>query len=148
MMGVAPNAQMHMRRMPRVQALFKEFRPVGTALTSQVLCTLAEHDPLIRSLIPEDAESLCRRLFATFDQIISRADRFHLLEAPLADLGRRAMALGLDGIRLCRVRNEILRVVREIAGDEWTEQDHADLRTLLDAVVGAMVAGAERRRAA
>ncbi len=139
------------KNIERLRASYKWFAPCGPALIATVLRNLGDYHPGVRALFPEDTSHLHRRFFETLGQVVKSIHRFHSLEAPLADLGRRAAAEGANPGTYRIVRDELLTVMAELAGDDWTQALAEDWEQLLDAMIGAMLAGTmpeELRKAA
>jgi hemoglobin-like flavoprotein len=128
-------------RLHRLRVSFESFRPCGPAMVAMVMRRLGDRRPGIRALFPEDTSRLNARLFDTLRQIVKRADRFHSLEAGLMELGGRALAAGANTAHYGLVRDEVLVVMAELAGEDWTESLQEDWTLLLDAISGAMLRG-------
>lgn len=137
---------MNRRGIDRLKRSFEWFVPCGPALIGKVMRQLADDHPGIRAMFPDDMSHLNRKIFDTMKQIMSRIDRFESLERPLADLGVTCDAEGAVAAHYPIVRDELLSAMRDLAGDDWNEQLSADWTELLDAVSGAMIAGAVHRR--
>ena len=137
---------MNRRGVDRLKESFEWFVPCGPALIGKVMRQLADDHPGIRAMFPDDVSNLNRKIFDTMKQVMSRIDRFETLEKPLADLGVKCDAEGAVAAHYAIVRDELLAAMRELSGDDWSVQLDVDWTELLDAVSGAMIAGAVQRR--
>lgn len=118
------------------------FKPCGPALMARVVRTLGDDHADLRALLPEDTSRLHARWFTTLEQVVGQCERFHRLERVLGDLGLRAAGAGVTPAHHAAVRECLLTAMRDLAGDEWTDELEKSWRLLLDAVSGAMLAGA------
>lgn len=139
---------MDARQILMVRTSYAFFKPCGTAIVAEVVRNLTDHHPAVRAILPDDTAPLHRKWFDTLGQVVEHADRFSRLHAPLAEIGRRAAAAGAQSGHYRIIRNELLSSMEELAADDWTPALRRAWALLLDAAVGAMLAGALERRAA
>lgn len=135
----------------RVKLSFEWFVPCGAGLIAKVMRNLADNQPGVRALFPEETAELNRRLFSTLGQVVRGLDNFDSLRRPLGMLGVNCAREGANTGHYSVVKNELLMVMAELAGEDWTPELAALWDQLLEAVTGAMVVGAiheELRRAA
>ncbi len=135
-------------RLNLVRQSYAWFSPCGPAMMAAVVRRLSESAPGTRELFPDDASVVNGVLFKTLGQVVSNADRFHRIEAPLAELGRKAHEHGARAADFQAFREELIGAMRALAGDDWSEGLEGAWRELLHAVAGAMLAGALGRKAA
>lgn len=131
-----------------VRQSFDYFSPCATAMVARIIRGLADRHPQIRAILPDDPEPVCKAWVATLRQVIRHPGGFRALQAPLGELGRRAAALGTRPQDYAAVREEVLSVMGEYAGDEWTPRLRESWALLLEAMSGAMLAGAVSSAAA
>lgn len=143
---------MNRRQVDTLVASFRWFEPCGAALIAKVFRNLGDHHPNVRALFPDETEHLNVRFFKTLSQVVKNIHRFHALQEPLAELGRRAEQEGANIGHYRIVRDEVLAVMAELAADDWTDDLDRLWREALGAMSGAMLAGTgaseELRRAA
>ncbi len=142
---------MNRRDDKRIRESFEWFAPCGPAMIAMMMRKLSDGHSHVRSLFPLEAEAVNRRMFETLRQVVTHVDRFEKLEQPLADLGVRCAKAGATAADYAVVRDQLLSVMEEISGDDWDFRLSQEWREVLDAVAGAMMAGAVRdgmRRAA
>lgn len=143
--------RMNQRHADQLVASFRYFEPCGAALIAKVFRNLSDKHPNVRALFPEETGHLNKRFFDTLGQVVSNIQRFHALQGPLGELGRRAEREGANAGHYRIIRSELIEVMAELAADDWTEELDCLWRQTLDAVSGAMLAGvtvAEELRAA
>ncbi|CAG0971763.1 Flavohemoprotein [Phycisphaerales bacterium] len=132
-----------------VRSSLEDFCLCGPALVSSVIRNLGDHYPDLRGLFPDDTSRYHVRWFATLQQVARFCDTFHRLEKPLGELGKQAAACGATAAHYRIVRNELLQAMADLAGDAWTADTANSWSLVLDAMTGAMLAGAmDIRRAA
>jgi len=133
-----------------VKQSFDWFRPCGPGLIAKVMRNLADDSPGVRAMFPEDTTALHQQIFATLGQVVRNIDRFSTLERPLGQLGRICAREGANAGHYVTFKMELLRVMAELAGDDWTPNLASLWDQTLDAVTAAMVVGAiqEELRAA
>ncbi len=129
-----------------LRASFRWFAPCGPAMIAKVTRNLSDSHPGVRALFPEETDSLNVKAFRTLGQIVENAEKFHRLEEPLGALGRRCAQEGANPAHYAIVRDELITVMAELAGDDWSESLEHCWRMLLDAATGAMLAGAAEER--
>lgn len=128
----------------RIRESFEWFAPCGPAMIAMMMRKLSDRNAHVRGLFPPDAEAVNRTIFETLRQVVTRIDRFETLERPLAELGIRCAKAGATAADYAVVRDELLSVMEEIGGDDWDHRLGQEWREVLDAVAGAMLAGAVR----
>jgi hemoglobin-like flavoprotein len=131
-----------------VRESMDDFDTCGPALIAMAVRSLGDNHPEVRALLPRDTSIYHARWYATLRQIVTHAGQFGRLTDPLARLGAQANAAGARPNHYRAVRDELLRAMADLAGDVWTERTRRAWTELLDAAIGAMLAGASARRAA
>lgn len=136
-----------LQEMNRIQAhlvrrSFEFFRPCGPAMIARVVRGLSDDAPDVRAMLPEETAALHGKWFATLAQVVRHCDEFRKIEKSLGELGRRAAAAGATPADYRSVRNELLRAMAELAGEDWTDDLRKSWALLLDGASGAMMAGA------
>ncbi len=131
---------MHTPDLHRIRASFAWFSPCGPALIAQAVRLAADRDDDIRSLLPENQEHLNTLLFRTLGHIVKHADNFALLEAQMATVASRAAKAGVRPKQLPLMRDSLLAALGALAGEQWTPALARDWETLLDAIMGTMLA--------
>ena len=135
---------MNRRDDKRIRESFEWFAPCGPAMIAMVMRKLSDRNTHVRSLFPADAEAVNRKIFETLRQVVAHVDRFERLERPLAELGVQCAKAGATAPDYAVVRDELLAVMEEIGGEDWDFRLSQEWREVLDAVAGAMMAGAVR----
>ena len=132
---------MNRRQADQLAASLRWFEPCGPALIAKVFRNLSDNHPNVRALFPEETDHLNKRFFDTLRQIVLNIHRFHALQDPLAELGRKADREGANPGHYRIIRAELLSVMAELAGEDWTAGIGSLWRETLDATTGAMLAG-------
>lgn len=135
---------MNRRDGKRIRESFEWFAPCGPAMIAMMMRKLSDRNPHVRGMFPPDAERVNRRIFETLRQVVVHVDHFEALEQPLAELGVRCAKAGATAADYATVRDELLAVMEEIGGADWDFRLSQEWREVLDAVAGAMMAGAVR----
>jgi len=142
---------MNRRQLQNLRDSFDWFAPCGPALIAKVMRNLTDNHPGVRAMFPEEAGPLNERIFATLGQVVRNIERFHKLEGPLGQIGTRCACEGANAAHYRIMREELISVMAELSGADWTDELARDWRDVLEAVSGAMMAGAvmeEIRKAA
>lgn len=139
---------MNANQVQMVRTSFEFFRPCGASLVASALRRAADDNDGLQRLLPEDLSGVSREWFATLGQAVKHCDRFSVLERALGELGGRASAAGVSPAQYNVVRQALLASMEELAGEDWTPQLRRAWGILLDAITGAMLAGALGGRAA
>lgn len=117
--------------------------PCGAAFISHALQRVCVVRPNISAVMHEGKMAvMSQRLFDTLRAVVQNADRFHTLEQALGQLGARAERMGLTTADLLAAKDELMRCLRDACAERWTRQCQNAWTLLLDAVVGALAAGA------
>ena len=135
---------MNRRDSKRIRESFEWFAPCGPAMIAMMMRKLSDKNGHVRGMFPPDAEAVNRKIFETLRQVVAHVDHFEKLEQPLADLGVRCAKSGATAADYAVVREELLSVMEEIGGEDWDFRIAQEWREVLDAVAGAMMAGAVR----
>lgn len=112
-------------------------------MVAQALRTLEDAHPDTRALLPDvqAQPQLPKKLFATLDQLVRNAHRFGSIEPALAEAGAACRARGLSASDLAIARDCLLDAMAMLSGSDWTDQLEQEWRFVLDAALGAMIAG-------
>jgi len=135
---------MNRRDGKRIRESFEWFVPCGPAMVAMMMRKLSDKNSHVRNMFPPDCETVNRRIFETLRQVVDHIDHFESLERPLAELGVRCAKAGARAADYAVVRDEMLAVMAEIGGGDWDFRLSQEWREVLDAVAGAMLAGAVR----
>jgi len=133
---------MNHREVERVKASFGWFAPCGPAMIAKVMRNLADTHPGLRAMFPDDTAAVNTKIFSTLGQVVGSMGRFHKLEVPLGVLGAHCAREGANAGHYTIFRDELMAVMEDLAGEDWDAQLSRDWMELLDAVTGAMLAGA------
>lgn len=139
---------MHPIHLMMLRQSYEMFQPCGGALLASVVRRLGDDHPDVRALLPEETGHLHDEWFATLGQVIRKADRFSMLEAPLAKLGREIGSTGATIRDYEIVRSELLGAMARLSGEDWTPELSRAWGLLLEAITGAMLSGASQSRRA
>jgi hemoglobin-like flavoprotein len=139
---------MNPRQTRLIRTSYRFYQDRGEELLVRVLRDLRERRPGLASLIQSASSRRRRQYVETLTQIVSNCDRFGRLHPALGEIGARAGAGGLRPGDYAHLRAAVMAVMAEMAGHDWSDDLHGAWSVLLDAICGAMLAGADPARAA
>src|SRR5262245_38819472 len=100
--------------------------------------------PGVRPLFPRDMRQQKQHLAVAVGLVAKNADRLESLTPALMDMGARHVKYGARPEHYPVVRDVLLDVLREMAGDAWTAEMNSAWTAALNAVAQAMLRGAQQ----
>ena len=128
----------------RLEKSFKLLAPRGPELVDRFYAHLFSRHPAVRPMFPDDMHEQKKKLLASLVLVIENIRAVEKLEKPLADMGRRHVGYGTKPEHYPAVRDTLVSVMADMAGDTWNDQLTDDWSTALDFVAGAMLEGAKQ----
>lgn len=98
--------------------------------------------PQVRSMFPEDMREQKKKLLASLVLVMKNLRTPDKLAAPLREMGQRHVGYGTQPEHYPVVRDTLVGVMADMAGDAWNEQLDQDWRGAIDAVAAIMLEGA------
>jgi hemoglobin-like flavoprotein len=130
----------------RIRDSFNALAPQGDTLMTVFYDKLFHENAGVRSLFPDDMNGQKKALLGAVALVVKHADDFDAIEDALHQMGARHVAYGTTAAHYPIVRDTLLASLREVAGDLWNDQLEQDWAGALNAVAGAMIAGAEHEQ--
>lgn len=127
----------------RLESSFNLLAPRGPELVDRFYAHLFSKHPALRPMFPSDMGEQKKKLLASLVLVIENIRKTEKLEQPLQDLGVRHVGFGTQAEHYPVVRDTLVSVMAEMAGEAWNDQLTQDWNGALDFVSSVMLEGAE-----
>ncbi|MCH8880117.1 MAG: hypothetical protein IID34_09570 [Planctomycetes bacterium] len=127
----------------RLESSFNLLAPRGPELVDRFYAHLFSKHPALRPMFPSDMGEQKKKLLASLVLVIENIRKTEKLEQPLQDLGARHVGFGTQAEHYPVVRDTLVSVMAEMAGEAWNDQLTQDWNGALDFVSSVMLEGAE-----
>ncbi len=127
----------------RRESSFKLLAPRGPELVDRFYAHLFSKHPAVRPMFPSDMGEQKKKLLASLVLVIENIRDAGKLEQPLQDLGARHVGFGTQAEHYPVVRDTLVSVMAEMAGEVWNDQLTQDWNGALDFVSSVMLTGAK-----
>lgn len=134
---------MDQQRIERLESSFNLVAPRAQELVDRFYALLFARYPQVRPMFPEQMNDQKGKLIASLVLVVKNIRTPDKLLDPLTEMGKRHVAYGAVPEHYPLVRDTMLEVLGEIAGDAWTDQLNEDWFAALDLVSGVMIEGAK-----
>ncbi len=134
---------MDRQRIERLESSFNLVAPQAQELVDRFYALLLSRYPQVRPMFPEKMDNQKGKLIASLVLVVKNIRIPDKLLDPLTEMGKRYVAYGAVPEHYPLVRDTMLEVLGEIAGDAWTEQLYEDWHAALDLVSSVMNEGAK-----
>ena len=134
---------MDQQRIERLESSFNLVAPRAQELVDRFYALLFSRYPQVRPMFPEKMDNQKGKLIASLVLVVKNLRTPDKFLDPLTEMGKRHVAYGAVPEHYPLVRDTMLDVLGEIAGDAWTEQLNEDWFAALDLVSGVMIEGAK-----
>lgn len=125
----------------RLEKSFKLLAPRGPELIDHFYAHLFSKNPTLRKLFPKDMQSQKQKLLASLILVIQNLRKPEALRQPLLDLGRRHVAYQTEPAHYPVVRDTLIGVMKDMAGDAWNDQLTQDWTYAINMVAAVMIEG-------
>lgn len=125
----------------RIEESFNLLAPRGEELVDRFYANLFARNPELRPLFPPDMKNQKGKLLASLVLVVKNLRKPETLRAALLDLGARHEEIGTRHEHYPVVRDTLLDVMGQIAGDDWSNQLNSDWTAALDFVASVMIEG-------
>lgn len=132
----------------RIRASLKLVSPHADELTRLFLTRLFTAGPAVRALFPRDAATRSQDLIASLGIVVKNLARLESIEHLMTEMGARHHRAGVEPRHYGIVRDALVASLRDISGDEWTQQIERDWLDVLNTAASMMIRGAGRARMA
>ena len=106
----------------RLESSFKLLAPRGPELVDRFYAHLFSKHPALRPMFPSDMGEQKRKLLASLVLVIGNIRDAGKLEQPLQDMGARHVGYGTAPEHYPVVRDTLVSVMAEMAGEAWNDQ--------------------------
>ena len=127
----------------RIRDSFATLAPRADAVVAAFYDRLFEENPGVRPLFPDDMTDQKKHLAAAIGLVVKHAGNLDAIAHTLRDMGARHVGYGARPEHYGVVRDTLLTVLGESAGDAWTDTLRDDWADALNAVAARMLEGAE-----
>lgn len=125
----------------RLEDSFQLLAPRAEELVDRFYTKLFADNPGVREMFPPDMSEQKKKLLASLVLVIENLRKTEKLAEPLRKLGGRHIAFGTQPEHYPIVRDTLVGVMSEMAGEHWTDQLTADWSGALDFVSSVMLEG-------
>ncbi len=132
----------------RLQKSFKLLAPRGEELVDRFYAHLFAENPTLRPMFPKNMGDQKRKLLASLAFVIQNITQPESLMKPLKGLGAIHAEFGTQAEHYPVVRDTLVGVMTEMAGEAWSEQLTEDWNEAIDLVSSVMLEGAKEHAAA
>ncbi|NOT00997.1 MAG: flavohemoprotein [Phycisphaerales bacterium] len=136
------------RTIERLISSFNLLAPRGQELVDRFYAHLFSEHPEVRAMFPRDMKDQKQKLLGSLVLVVKNLRQAEQLRQPLMDMGQRHAGYGTQAEHYPVVRDTLVGVMAEMAGDAWTDQLDRDWRQAVDFVASVMIEGARTATAA
>lgn len=127
----------------RLKSSFSQLRPRGHEFVDRFYAHLFSKNPQLRSMFPKNMAEQKQKLLASLGLVVKNLSTPTRLRDPLMDLGRRHREYGTKLEHYPVMRDTLVSVMGDMAGDTWNQQLESAWKTALDFVASVMLEGAK-----
>lgn len=128
----------------RLEKSFNLLAPRGPELVDRFYAHLFSRHPALRPMFPDDMSGQKKKLLASLVLVIGNIRAVEKLEKPLADMGRRHVGYGAEAEHYPVIRDTLVSVMADMAGEAWSDQLSDDWAGALDFMASVMLKGAQQ----
>ena len=126
----------------RLESSFNMLAPRGPELVDRFYAHLFSKHLALRPMFPSDMGEQKMKLLASLVLVIENIRDAGKLEQPFQDMGARHVGYGCAPEHYPVVRDTLVSVMAEMAGEAWNDQLTQDWNGALDFVASLMLEGA------
>ncbi len=127
----------------RLESSFKLLAPRGPELVDRFYAHLFSANPTLRPMFPSDMAEQKKKLLGSLVLVIENIRNTEKLAQPLHEMGERHVGYGAAPEHYPVVRDTLVSVMAEMAGEAWNDQLTQDWNGALDFVASVMLEGAK-----
>ncbi|MFQ5502307.1 MAG: globin domain-containing protein [Phycisphaerae bacterium] len=131
----------------RLEKSFQLLAPRGPELVDRFYAHMFSKNPVVREMFPDDMAAQKKKLLASLVLVIQNLRKAEMLRSALIDMGRRHVGYGTEPEHYPIVRDTLLCVMSEMAGEKWNEQLTEDWKNALNFVAAVMIEGQKMEQA-
>ncbi len=125
----------------RIEESFRALAPRGPELVDRFYALLFSRFPAVRPLFPQQMQAQKDKLLASIGLVVKSLRNPDGLKQTLLGLGARHAQYGTQEAHYPAVRDTLLDVMSEMAGNLWTTQLNQDWTDALNWVANVMIEG-------
>lgn len=125
----------------RLENSFKLLAPRGPELVDRFYAHLFSRNPQVRPMFPQDMTGQKKKLLAAIVLVMQNLRTPDKLAGPLREMGGRHVSYGTQPEHYPIVRDTLVSVMSDMAGDAWNDQLTTDWKAALDLVSNVMLEG-------
>ena len=126
----------------RLRSCFNLLAPRGPELMDRFYAHLFSQHPHLRPMFPKDMAEQKQMQLASVMLVVKNLATPERLRSPLLELGRRHMEYGAKTEHYPIVRDTLVAVIGEMAGEAWSLQLESDWKGAIDFAASIMIDGA------
>ena len=127
----------------RLERSFKLLAPRGQELVDRFYAKLFSENRPLREMFPDNMTEQKQKLLASLVFVVQNLRKPDQMVDPLREMGRRHAGYGTQAEHYPVVRDTLVAVMGEMAGEAWNDQLTADWNAALNVVAGIMLEGAK-----
>lgn len=125
----------------RLESSFNLVAPRAQELVDRFYARLFSENPGLRGMFPTDMSNQKQKLIASLVLVVKNLRTPEKLGDPLREMGARHVGYGTQPEHYPVVRDTLVSVMADIAGDAWSETLDQDWKSAVDVVAGIMLEG-------
>ncbi len=125
----------------RLENSFNLLAPRAEELVDRFYASLFSKNPGVREMFPSDMAKQKQKLIASLVLVIQNLRTTEKLAEPLRKMGGRHVGYGTKPEHYPIVRDTLVGVMSDMAGEQWNDQLTADWNGALDFVSSVMLEG-------
>ncbi len=125
----------------RLENSFNLLAPRGPELVDRFYAHLFSKHPDLRSMFPQDMAGQKKKLLGSIVLVIENIRKSEQLHHPLTDMGRRHHQYGCTPAQYPIVRDTLIGVMKDMAGEAWNNDFEDAWSTALNLIAGIMIEG-------
>lgn len=129
----------------RLEGSFNLLAPRAQELADRFYANLFAQNPTLRPMFPADMSDQKGKLVASLVLVVKNLRTPEKIELALEEMGARHVEYGAQAEHYPVVRDMLVDVMGQMAGEAWTDQLKTDWTDALNSVAAVMVAGAKKR---
>lgn len=143
-MPTANGDNMNEEQIQRIESSFNLLAPRAPELADRFYATLFARHPEVRGLFPDDMSDQKKKLVASLVLVVKNIRKPEALRNPLLSLGQRHAEYGCVEAQYPVVRDTLIEVMSQMAGEAWNQQLQDDWTTAIDFVSEVMIEGQQQ----
>jgi len=125
----------------RIERSFNTLAPRGEELVDRFYANLFAKNPGVRPMFPANMGEQKKKLLGSLVLVVRNLRSSDKLREALMQMGARHVEYGTKPEHYPIVRDTLLDVMGQVAGDAWSEQLASDWKTAIDFVSEVMLEG-------